>query len=554
MIRLLAPCFLTLVAAWEFRGPVTSGVQFDAVRDDSGVVHVVSDHYVQLDTTGQVLVDEPVGDAVQNPMLHAPAIAVDADGTVHVALRAGGDFDHGYTLQYRRRSPDGEWSAGTTFGTPARWNWQVGVAGDGSGGAVLMATETGDNVWAHLHLYQGTAGGVAPLTTASGWYRVDNGALLRSHGGVVALAAGDNSQPTRLAIAAGDLASAVASPSTHAAGTGSDHGFPSIYFDRAGALHLTYGSGFTSHDQFPGACPSCVDGEVHYARFGVDGSAQVDDRTVLTGLDTWHLSIGMSAVAATDDGSGLAAVGLRTHDTKEGFASSLISTTSEDGGQTWAAQTDTGREINAGEGRLRPRMVGVGRTLVLLYADNSAAGQVSMATMDFPALALEAPTGLVAVRESGDEVRLTWADENADETGVEIQRADGPGEPWTLIGDATAGSTTFVDASAEADLALRYRVRAVRDGDASPFSNEATVDPEDGGSGGSGGGSDWDPGDPDDPGDPSAGTGHGTSGLFGGRGEATGCSCRTTEPGPLPAAAWWLPALLLLRPRRAAIA
>jgi len=415
---------------WTFLGAVTGGTQFDVVTGPDETIHLVSDHYVQLDASGAILLSESVGDPEQSPLFHAPALAVDPDGTVHLVVRAGGGFDAGYTLQYRTRSPAGVWTDGVDFDTPIQWNWQVGVASAGDGAAYLMSTRKGDNVWADLRLFEANGSSVSHLGDISGWYRVDNSALLRGRNGVIALAAGDNSQPTRLSLGLpGDsLFAALSSGAQHAAGTGGDHGLPCVYFDDANGVHLSYGSGFTNHDQFPSECPSCVDGEVHYNRYAVDGTAVfAADRTVMTGLDTWHLSIGMSAVAATDDGDEVVMVALQTHDEKEASASTLTSSFSIDAGATWSPQLDTGRSINGGEGRLRPRMVALGKTVYLLYADNAQPGQVSLAMMQFPADPDDPP--------AGDDDDGGNADDGTSDDGED--GSDGPAAGTT--GDAGSG-------------------------------------------------------------------------------------------------------------------
>lgn len=384
----LVLCLLSTTAhaePWLEVGPVFDGTQFDVVAGQDRL-HVATTRYLELSPGGDVLASEDLGDVEQAHLMHSPAIARDAEGLIHVALRSGGDFDGGYSLGYRRRETDGTWSAPTGFGTPARWNWQVGVAADGNGGAYLLATETGPNVWADLHVFHATGGAVLPLTQITGWYRVDNIATLRGDGARVALASGDNSQPMRLGwgLADAGLATALSGGTSHAMGAG-DHGFPSLDFDGNGALHVSYGSGFTDHNQFPAACSNCMAGQVHYARLDAAGTlVPGSGRTVLSELDTWHLSIGMSAIAATDDGLNVVVAGLKTHDAKVGEASSLLSTFSTDGGATWSPALDTGRLVHAGEGRLRPRMVGMGERVYLFVSDNAAPGRISLSVMEFP--------------------------------------------------------------------------------------------------------------------------------------------------------------------------
>lgn len=419
-----------LAEPWLDLGPVFEGTQFDVVRGEDRL-HIATTQYLEMSSDGEVLLSEALGDVEQSPLFHAPAIARDEEGAIHVALRTGGNFDGGYTLGYQRREADGTWSSVIEFGAPAQWNWQVGVAPDGDGGAYVFATTTGGNVWADLNVFHATAGVVQPLTQISGWYRVDNVATLRGDGARVVLAAGDNSQPMRMGwgLADAELANGLSKGTVHNAGPG-DHGFPSLDFDSSGTLHVSYGSGFTDHNQFPAVCPNCVAGQVHYFRVETTGTViPGSERTVLTDLDTWHLSIGISAVAASEDGLNVVVAGLQTHDMKAGEASSLLTTFSNDGGATWSPALDTGRSINAGEGRLLPRMVGLGDRVHLFVSDNAAPGQISLSVMEFPSSGTggtgggtggDATTGADGLSSSG-----TGATAGGVDPGVDTGSTDG---------------------------------------------------------------------------------------------------------------------------------
>lgn len=428
---------------WVDVGPVTSGTQFDVVAGPAGRLHIISDQYVQLDANGSVLVSESVGDIVSHPFQHAPAIAIDPDGTVHVALRDGGDFDGGFTLRYRTRTPDGTWSNGFAYSAPVQWNWQVGIATDGAGTAYLLATEKGGDVWANLRIFQANGSGVMHLGDIEGWYRVDNSALLRSRGGVIALASGDNSQPTRLGIAnaGAGLVGELSAGATHSAGAG-DHGLPDVFLDEQDGIHFTYGSGLTNHDQFPGQCPGCIPGEVHYARYSSAGAVTVPDQTVITGLDTWHLSIGMSAVGASDDGDEVVVAALEAHDMKAANASNLITSFSIDGGTTWSPQLDTGRTINGGEGRLRLRMASIGDRVFLLAADNAAPNQVSLSYMQFP----DDGEGESGTGSTGEPPMGTTGDVDPQTSGSTSGGAEAGGSE-AGVGDNSTGSGGGTDDS-----------------------------------------------------------------------------------------------------------
>lgn len=64
-------------------------------------------------------------------------------------------------------------------------------------------------------------------------------------------------------------------------------------------------------------------------------------------------------------------------------------------------------------------------------------------------------------------VRLTWVDNNADETGHQIYRSTSPMDPAALpapIATLAADVTTYDDTTAPADTDCYYRVAAVRNG------------------------------------------------------------------------------------------
>ncbi|MEO1368508.1 MAG: M12 family metallo-peptidase, partial [Acidobacteriota bacterium] len=71
----------------------------------------------------------------------------------------------------------------------------------------------------------------------------------------------------------------------------------------------------------------------------------------------------------------------------------------------------------------------------------------------------EAPSNLTAEAEAF-EVELSWRDGSDNENGFEIERDDGLGDGFRQIATVTAGVTTFLDDTVEAQTPYRYRVRA----------------------------------------------------------------------------------------------
>jgi hypothetical protein len=85
-----------------------------------------------------------------------------------------------------------------------------------------------------------------------------------------------------------------------------------------------------------------------------------------------------------------------------------------------------------------------------------------------------APEGLTARAVSPTQVNLVWVDTSGDETGFEIQRRTGGGD-WMRLAVVAAGVTRFGDLEVQPNTSYTYRVRALGDGTASAWSNEASV-------------------------------------------------------------------------------
>jgi hypothetical protein len=81
------------------------------------------------------------------------------------------------------------------------------------------------------------------------------------------------------------------------------------------------------------------------------------------------------------------------------------------------------------------------------------------------------PTNLVAKAADGQSIALTWTDNSAVEDGYRVSRLASGG--WIDIATLAANSVSYRDAGLTADLTYTYRVRALKDGGSSDFSNEA---------------------------------------------------------------------------------
>lgn len=354
---------------WTIHGSVIAGGQLDAVRGPNDRVHVIAAEYAQIDSNGTVLLTEPASDERQGNLDFPPAIAVGSDGSVHVVTRHGGDWTSGHDIRYRRRSPAGTWDRDYWIGTPATRNYVVGVAATGPDQIYAHVTEGGTNVWGDVHLWQAGASSAQALGSLSAIWRSDCDARMRGRTGRVVLVSGEPDPDGTAYVLFGNAGASVrddlaANQHEHRSGAGR-RGFADLYVDESDGVHVTYGA----------------EHEVYYNRYSLAGQAALSsDVRVFDDLGDWHLSTGLSAVAASDDGAVVLAVALRADGSQQAADSDLLWSYSVDGGQSWSPPEDLGRNTHGGEGRRRPRLVAVGHTFLLLFGENGVSG-ISLATI-----------------------------------------------------------------------------------------------------------------------------------------------------------------------------
>ncbi|MBI5546923.1 MAG: putative metal-binding motif-containing protein [Deltaproteobacteria bacterium] len=356
---------------WTFQNRIGEGTQLDAVRGPNERIHLVAAKYYQIDLNGQVVVSEPQGDGQQNSMLFPPAIAAGDDGSVHLITRHAGSPNEGYELRYRRRSPSGSWDLDYVIGSPEKRNYVVGAAWATPGQVHLMSTVGGTDVWGDVRVWSENGGSVANLGSLTGIWRSDADARMRARDGRVYLVSG-KCDPANLGAAylswgdggAGLHGGLAANMKKHQAGTGR-RGAPDLYLDRVGNAHFTYGAAE----------------EVYYNQYDSGGNRKLaSDVRIFDALGNWKLLFGLSAVASSDDGQSVVAVGLRTDGSDAASTTNILWTYSTNGGQTWSAPQDTGRITTAGEGRCRPRLVAFGRKFFMFFRERTEA-TVTMGTL-----------------------------------------------------------------------------------------------------------------------------------------------------------------------------
>ena len=353
---------------WTQHGAVAEGTQFDAVKGPDGRVHLISSRYYALASDGTVLGDEDPGDGHHGDLDFPPAIAVGADGAVHVVTRHDGDFEGGNDIRYRRRNAGGSWDLDYLIGSRERRNYVVGVTTVGSR-VIAAYTSAGDNVWGDIRLWEAGEDSASALGNLSGIWRADTGIRLRTSGDRLFLASGVCDPDGRAYLlhgdAGGDLVGTLAANTwEHHEGSGR-RGFVDLFVDAGGQAHLTYGAEQT----------------VHYNRYDPAGDRVfATDVQIGSGLGEWHMSIGLSAVGASDDGQTVVAVMLLSDGSQSASNSDLLWTYSLDGGASWTDPTDLGVNTSGGEGRLLPRIVAVGGDFLLFYKDVGS-GSISLMTM-----------------------------------------------------------------------------------------------------------------------------------------------------------------------------
>ena len=351
---------------WTSHGTIAAGSQFDAVRGPDDRVHLVSSRYYQVAADGAVLVDEDVGDGHQGGLDFPPAIAASLDGAVHLVTRHDGGFEDGNDIRYRRRSAAGSWDRDYLVGSRERRNYVVGVAQVGSR-VIVQYTVGGSNVWGDVRLWEADESSATALGDLGGIWRADTGTRLRSSGDRLFLASGkpDPGGASYLlhADGAGDIAATLAANTwTHQPGSGR-RGFVDLQTDALGHAHLSYGS----------------EHEAWYSRYDDAGQPLLTDVQIGSGLGDWHMSVGLSAVAASDDGQSVVAVMLLADGSQQANNSDLLWAYSLDGGASWSPQADLGVDTHGGEGRQLPRVVAIGDDFLLFYVDTS--GGLSLMTM-----------------------------------------------------------------------------------------------------------------------------------------------------------------------------
>lgn len=369
-------CFFTVTFAraipeWTFHGKVAEGGQFDALAGPDGKVHLISSAYYQFDIDGRRLLIENKGDEKQSGMSFPPSLAIDSLGNVHMITRHGGsDASTGFEIRYRKRNTAGEWLEDFVVGSRQARNYVVGIAAPGIDSVYMHSTKAGDNVWGDVRIWKKNDFPADNIGDLGGIWRADTDARMRGFDGKIFLVSGKcdgNGAAYFTFCNAGANCFNELSENIEVHSSGNFRkGAPDLYVDKKGNVHMTYGTQF----------------EVYYNQYNSEQKTVFsEDRKLFSGLGSWHLQLGLSAIAATDDGDVVVAVALDPDGSKGGGNSELIWVYSTDSGASWSMPERLGVYTDAGEGRRRPRLVAVEDTFMLFFQDN-AVGGISLATIE----------------------------------------------------------------------------------------------------------------------------------------------------------------------------
>jgi len=374
---------------WTFHGRVADGGQIDALSGPDDRVHLLSSSYYQFDLNGRRLVNENIGDAKQGGMDFPPALAVDPQGNTHIITRHGGSSANaGYDIRYRMRRAGGGWQDDFWIGSREKRNYVVGIAAPGVNDIYQHYTKAGSNVWGDIRIWKKNSASATSIGELADIWRADTDARMRGFAGRLFMVSGKcdgNGSAYFTFCNAGSTCFAELTNNirSHSSGNGRT-GAPDLYVDKQGNVHVTYGAEY----------------EVYYNQYNKDQQLVFSqDKRIFTGLGGWHLNLGMSAIAASDDGTTIVAVALNPDGKTQGATNSeLLWTYSTDGGSAWSTPDSLGVYTDGGEGRRRPRLVSVGNTFLLFYRNNTEGG-ISLATVDLVAsAAVVAPTNLLLLK------------------------------------------------------------------------------------------------------------------------------------------------------------
>ncbi len=359
---------------------LAQGKNFD-VEVANHKIYLISDHYYEFDLAGDLLNENTaVPDLGQGTFDFGPAISVGPTGEVHVITRGAGNGGSGFTLHYSKKEPNTLWSVeNTQVSSAVPRNYVVDVVAlDGEKALYAHSKQTTDNVWGSVFFYTLDGSTIDPLGDfeSDDLNRIDADFRMEQYQNELHLATGRPDPVGAVhymhAPITSSLGQALATSSENLTGGEGRRGQPDLRIDQAGNVFVTYGSAQA----------------VLFNRYSSDGSGDVEDLPILSQLGTWHLDLGLSAIASTPNGDTLLAVGLKTDNTKEAPFCTLYYTYSFDGGRNWAYRYELpGYQTSSGEGRMRPRVKFYCGRFYIFF--NNVTGGIAVTTIDLRSLVLD---------------------------------------------------------------------------------------------------------------------------------------------------------------------
>lgn len=354
---------------FDIKKGICTGLNFD-VEIIGNKFCLISNKYYELDSTGTILsTDESVMDLGQNELDFGPAITISPDSTVHLITRGTGGKGNGFNLMYSMKSFGHEWQIKNRHvGNPVPRNYVVDIVASGDS-AIYAHTREVIDVNSTIHFYvlkNGQCDSLGAFISPS-FYRSDSDFRMKMYKDSIFLVSGypwpDGSVFYMRGRLSYNLPEELESSRKTYKGGLRRKGQPDIAVDKLGTVHFTYGAEHT----------------IYYSSAKQDMEI-VTNKPIMDRLGDWHLNLGLSALAASDDGKTIVAVGLKTDETKEATKSDILWTMSNDAGISWTSPKSIGVSTNAGEGRCRPRLLHSNGTFYLFYNDNSAK-KISMAVL-----------------------------------------------------------------------------------------------------------------------------------------------------------------------------
>jgi len=115
-------------------------------------------------------------------------------------------------------------------------------------------------------------------------------------------------------------------------------------------------------------------------------------------------------------------------------------------------------------------------TASLTVTDNGGASNTTTTTVAVTGATPQAPAALTAAASGGKSIALRWTNGTIAQTAVEIERCTGSGcTNFARVASVARTATTFTDRSLAPRTTYTYRVRAVNEAGASPYSNTASA-------------------------------------------------------------------------------